>query len=77
MGIKQAFEEFPALQTERFYLRQLQVEDAPEMFSYFSQDIVTEYYDLESFVEEQQAMDHINKFNKDTLIKDRYAGQRF
>lgn len=64
MGISQAFEKFPELQTDRFYLRQLQVEDAPEMFSYFSQDIVTEYYDLESFEEEQQAIDLIDKFNK-------------
>lgn len=69
MGIEQAFEAFPMLQTERFYLRQLQVEDAQDMFSYFSQDIVTEYYDLESFVEEQQAVDLINKFNKGYVDK--------
>jgi [ribosomal protein S5]-alanine N-acetyltransferase len=69
MGIERMFEEFPSLETERFYLRQLRSEDAPQMFSYFSQDIVTEYYDLESFNNEQQAVDLINKFNQGFVDK--------
>ncbi|CAM4097057.1 GNAT family N-acetyltransferase [Mesobacillus thioparans] len=63
MGLENVFEQFPILETERFYLRKLTTEDAPEMFSYFSQDDVTKYYNLESFTHRQQAIDLIEKFN--------------
>jgi [ribosomal protein S5]-alanine N-acetyltransferase len=69
MGNERVFDGFPILETERFHLRKLRREDAPHLFSYFSQDIVTKYYDLESFTEEQQAVDLINKFNQGYVDK--------
>lgn len=55
---------FPVMETERFRLRQMQEGDAPCVFHYFSKDEVTRYYDLESFQEEKQAVDIINKWNE-------------
>ena len=48
--------EFPVLETERLILRQLTLADAEDMFEYFSQDEVTEYYDLYTFkgIDEQR-----------------------
>lgn len=54
---------FPILETERFILRQLRLEDAPDLFSYFSKDEVTEFYDLESFTEVGQAEELIKNWN--------------
>lgn len=55
---------FPVMETDRFRLRQMQVVDAPNVFDYFSKDEVTRYYDLESFQEEKQARDIIDKWNE-------------
>jgi [ribosomal protein S5]-alanine N-acetyltransferase len=55
---------FPALETERFRLRQMEEGDAPSVFDYFSKDEVTRYYDLESFQEEKQALEIIQNWNK-------------
>jgi ribosomal-protein-alanine N-acetyltransferase len=38
--------EFPVLETERLILRQLTLNDTEDLFEYFSQDQVMEYYDL-------------------------------
>ncbi|WP_079507579.1 GNAT family N-acetyltransferase [Mesobacillus jeotgali] len=69
MGLENVFEQFPLLETERFSLRELKTEDAPHLFGYFSQDIVTKYYNLENFTEEQQAFDLINKFSQGFIEK--------
>ena len=39
----------PLLETDRLILRALQPSDAPNLFEYFSQDCVTEFYDLYTF----------------------------
>ncbi|QHW34948.1 GNAT family N-acetyltransferase [Paenibacillus rhizovicinus] len=50
--------------TERLVLRQLKLGDAPELFAYFAKDEVTEYYDLDSFTEQQQAASLIQRWNE-------------
>ncbi|GIP53691.1 GNAT family N-acetyltransferase [Paenibacillus vini] len=54
---------FPQLETERFILRKLTSADAGDLFHYFSNDEVTKYYDLNSFVELRQAEDLIQSWN--------------
>lgn len=54
---------FPQLETERFILRKLTSEDAPDLFHYFSNDEVTKYYDLDSFVDLKQAEELIQSWN--------------
>lgn len=61
MSFEEAFEDFPILETERFLLRKLEMTDAPSLFSYFSKDEVTMYYDLDTFSSEQQAVDLIQR----------------
>ncbi|SDS12259.1 ribosomal-protein-alanine N-acetyltransferase [Paenibacillaceae bacterium GAS479] len=56
--------EFVALNTPRLHLRRLKLEDAPDMYAYFSLDEVTEYYDLETFTELRQAEEQIRRFNE-------------
>nr|WP_314589948.1 GNAT family N-acetyltransferase [Paenibacillus terrigena] len=51
--------EFPVLETERLKLRQLRLDDASDLYDYFSKDEVTEYYDLATFTERKQAEDLI------------------
>ncbi|MGG3280017.1 GNAT family N-acetyltransferase [Paenibacillus solani] len=46
---------FPTLRTERLVLRQLQTQDSEHIFSYFSTDEVTKYYDLDTFTDPAQA----------------------
>lgn len=53
---------FPVLETERFILRELRIEDASDVFHYFSKDEVTQYYDLESFSKLEQAEQLINQW---------------
>ena len=52
--------EFPVLFTDRFTLRKLEERDAEAVFSYFSKDEVTRYYDLESFTDLGQALEIIS-----------------
>ncbi|PZT53291.1 GNAT family N-acetyltransferase [Paenibacillus silvae] len=59
---------FPVLITEKINLRQLRLEDAAELFDYFSKNEVTEFYDLESFIELKQAEELIRHWN-DRFIK--------
>lgn len=54
---------FPQLKTERFILRRIEASDAREIYHYFSKDEVTEYYDLDSFTDIQQAIDLIERWN--------------
>lgn len=59
MGWSEAFEKFPVLETERFILRKLELADATSMFSYLSRAEVTEFYDLETLMHRQQAVELI------------------
>lgn len=61
---------FPTLTTERLTLRPLRPADAPQVFANFSFDSVTEFYDLATFTELQQAQDLI-----DIWIKRLNAGE--
>lgn len=59
-----AFLNFPQLETDRLLLREINLSDAPNMYSYFSRDEVTKFYDLESFTSEKQAENLIHKFHQ-------------
>lgn len=61
MGFDQAFADFPQLETDRVRLRKLKLTDAPSMFSYFSKDEVTKYYDLDTFISVKQAEELIER----------------
>lgn len=67
--------EFPVLETERLILRQLTLADSEDMFEYFSQDEVTEYYDLYTFKGIDEAEKLIQDFNKNFEYKKESAGQ--
>jgi len=56
------FDSFPELNTNRLFLREISQEDAEAIFDYFSMDIVTEYYDLETFDEIIEAKQLIKAF---------------
>ncbi|MED3574691.1 GNAT family protein [Cytobacillus praedii] len=64
MGVEMAFIDFPLLETDRLLLREIRLSDAPNMYSYFSKDEVTKYYNLESFTSEKQAEDLIHRFHQ-------------
>ncbi|QIY91691.1 GNAT family N-acetyltransferase [Chryseobacterium gallinarum] len=57
--------EFPVLETERLFLRQLTIHDTEDLFEYFSQDEVMEYYDLETFKTLEDAQRIIRHFNSE------------
>lgn len=54
---------YPILETERLILRQLRIEDSGDLYDYFSKDEVTEFYDLDSFINQNQAEKLIIKWN--------------
>ncbi|WP_442598677.1 GNAT family N-acetyltransferase [Neobacillus sp. D3-1R] len=58
------FESFPVLETERFYLRKIELSDADDLFHYFSKDEVTKYYNLDTFTSIEQAEDLIQRFEQ-------------
>ncbi|WCM62703.1 GNAT family N-acetyltransferase [Paenibacillus polymyxa] len=69
-----SMETFPILVTDRLRLRQLTVGDAEDVFGYFSKDEVTQYYDLESFTEVEQA----EKFIRSMLTRyEKHEGFRW
>lgn len=55
---------FPLLETERFLLRPIEVDDADEVYHYFSQDEVTKYYDLDTFTSRNEAIQLIENWQK-------------
>lgn len=55
--------EIPVLKTSRLSLRRLLQTDSKALYSYFSKDEVTEFYDLYTFKEEREALDLINIWN--------------
>ncbi len=61
--MKRIFEEFPILETDRLRLRQITKEDAPNIFNYFSDDLVTRYFGLENFTQVEEAEKIIEAFN--------------
>lgn len=56
---------YPILETERLVLRQLTPHDAEDLFEYFSQDQVMQYYDLETFKALEDANNIIIHFNNE------------
>lgn len=56
---------YPVLETERLILRQLNSHDAEDLFEYFSQDQVMEYYDLETFKTLEDSQNIIKYFNNE------------
>lgn len=54
---------FPYLETKRLILRRPTYADISAIFNYFSQDIVTEHYDLNTFQSEEEAEDLIRVWN--------------
>ncbi|WP_421380827.1 GNAT family N-acetyltransferase [Bacillus salacetis] len=61
--MENAFKVFPVLQTERLMLREISPEDSQAIYENFSDDRVTEYYDLETFTDISQADALILKLN--------------
>ncbi|MCV2504041.1 MAG: GNAT family N-acetyltransferase, partial [Neisseriaceae bacterium] len=55
--------DFPYIETKRLILRKLTYADAPALFDYFSQNIVTEYYDLNCFESLSEAESLIRTWN--------------
>lgn len=53
--VAQTMQAFPTIRTERLVLRQLRLQDSEHIYSYFSTDEVTKYYDLEPFTDPVQA----------------------
>ncbi len=60
---------FPTLDTERLLLREIQRDDAESIFSYFSNDIVTQHYGMNTFVKLEQAENLIDAFSKNFADK--------
>ncbi|WP_343560366.1 GNAT family N-acetyltransferase [Sphingobacterium sp.] len=60
---------FPILSTERLFLRQIQPSDAPALFSYFSKDEVTLYFDLPTFQHMAEADELVKTWQKNFLQK--------
>lgn len=56
----------PRLETDRLVLRSLELDDALRIFHNFSQDCVTEFYDLKTFTKMEEAVDLINIWNQRT-----------
>jgi len=59
LDLDAVFQAFPRLETERFVLRQLHASDAEPLFSVFSDEEVTRFYDDEAFTEVGQAREQI------------------
>lgn len=60
---------FPTLETERLILREIVLEDAEHIFSYFSLDEVTKYYGIPTFETIDQAKKLIEGFETGFLHK--------
>ncbi|EDL62634.1 GNAT family N-acetyltransferase [Bacillus sp. SG-1] len=61
--MEDAFEVFPVIETERLRLREITMEDSYKIYENFSDDRVTEYYDLESYTDISQAEALIEKLS--------------
>ncbi|WP_456276343.1 GNAT family N-acetyltransferase [Bacillus sp. AK128] len=56
------FNQFPVLHSERLKLRPIFEKDAENIYEYFSDDEVTEFYGIESFTSIQQAISLVTQF---------------
>ena len=54
---------FPVIETKRLILRELTIDDANDVFDYFSKEEVVKYYDLEKFTKINQVKKLIEQFN--------------
>ncbi len=57
-------EEFPQLETENLFLREIKLSDAEAVFQFFSDDEVLKYHDVEAFVSVEQAQMLINSLHE-------------
>lgn len=64
------FDTFPVLTTQLLLLRQIQASDAEALFSYFSKDEVTKFFDLPTFQKIAEAHDLIKTWQERYLKKD-------
>lgn len=55
---------FPALETERLYLREITEDDAEDIFACFSNDNVTRFYGQETLNNIAQAKQFVDFFSK-------------
>ncbi|WP_301107655.1 GNAT family protein [Sporosarcina sp.] len=53
---------FPQLETDRLRLRKIQLDDAEQIYAYFSKDEVNQYYGQDAFTSVKQAEDLIGIF---------------
>ena len=58
--------EYPIIKTERLTLRELTLEDSPELFVHFSDPEVTRFMDIDPLKDEQEAKNIINWHFKDS-----------
>lgn len=58
------FDAFPEIETERLILREIMPDDAPAIFALFSDPKVTQYYDLYTYVDMEQAEELIDFFDE-------------
>ena len=62
MKAEDFFARFPILETSNLLLRELDLEDVDDVFAIFSDPDVTRYYDLDVFVDRQQAEELVQRF---------------
>ncbi|MFC3886091.1 GNAT family N-acetyltransferase [Bacillus songklensis] len=58
------FERFPALETERLRLQQITNEHVFDLFTYFSRDDLTKYYDIDTFYTMEQSFSLVHFFKR-------------
>jgi ribosomal-protein-alanine N-acetyltransferase len=61
--MKELFELFPTIETERLVLRKMTLADAANVFEYFSDELVTRYFGIENFTKLEEAEEIIKAFN--------------
>ena len=62
MAIELLFNEFPILQTQRLTLRQMSQDDLSEIFALYSDDLVTQFIDIESISTKDEAQELLDFF---------------
>lgn len=60
---------FPTLTTERLILREIFQQDAQDIYSYFSDERVTKYYGMNTFVNLEEAENLISAFSSNSTQK--------
>ncbi|MBD2120439.1 GNAT family N-acetyltransferase [Trichocoleus sp. FACHB-262] len=64
MAVQESTKQFPQLETKRLCLRQLSLLDAKDVFEIFSNEEITKYYDLATFITIERAEQFINQMNE-------------